>query len=376
MKTAENQDFVAKDVAGNLHADTRRNVPSSVPARVFDLFCSIGGLSYGLQKAGIPVAAGLDIDETCRYAYEENCRARFIHSDIKKISYGDISSCFEGAKYRILVGCAPCQPFSPHTRKIRKTAEDSRWNLINEFLRLVIEGKPEIVSMENVPTLISREIYRQFKNTLEEHGYQVVDGIVSCEDFGVPQSRRRLVLLASLLGNICLPEKSVNMPVTVKEVIGHLEELKHGEASKTDPVHVCRSLFPVNLERIRVSVPEGSWKDWPEELLPDCYRKSSGRTYSNVYGRMGWDKPAPTLTTQFHGYGTGRFGHPEQDRALSLREGAMLQTFPEDYKFCRPGEKPTFSHIGRHIGNAVPPLLARAIGQSIANHLENVDAEV
>lgn len=347
-----------------------------VSAKAFDLFCSIGGLSYGFQKAGISVAAGLDIDETCRYAYEENCKAKFIHSDIKKIDYGDISSCFEGAKYRILVGCAPCQPFSPHTSKNRKNGEDSRWNLINEFLRLVIEGRPEVVSMENVPSLRNRIIYRQFKNALEEHGYQVDEGIVSCEHFGVPQNRRRLVLLASLLGDVRLPEKSVNTPVTVRKAIGHMEKLKHGEASKTDPVHVCRSLFPVNLERIKASEPDGSWRDWPEELLPDCYRKSSGGTYSNVYGRMSWDKPAPTLTTQFHGYGTGRFGHPEQDRALSLREGAILQTFPEDYKFCRPGEKPTFSHIGRHVGNAVPPLLAKAIGESIVDHLENVDERV
>ena len=349
---------------------------SEILARAFDLFCSVGGLSYGFQMAGISVAAGLDIDETCRYAYERNCRAEFIHSDIRRIGYEDISPYLDGAKYRILVGCAPCQPFSPHTSKNRKNGKDSRWNLIGELSRLVTEGRPEIVSMENVPTLKNREIYRDFKNTLQGQGYRIADGIISYEDFGVPQSRRRLVLIASLLGDIRLPEKSVDTPVTVKEAIGNMEKLKHGQASEADPMHVCRSLFPINLKRIRFSVPDGSWKDWPQELLPNCYRKSSGRTYSNVYGRMSWDKPAPTLTTQFHGYGTGRFGHPEQDRALSLREGAVLQTFPEDYKFCRPGEKPTFSHIGRHIGNAVPPLLAMAIGQSIASHLENVDAEV
>lgn len=359
-----------------MSVDACRNAPSKVSAKAFDLFCSIGGLSYGLREAGISVAAGLDIDETCRYAYEENCRAKFICSDVRTIGFKDIASSFTGAKYRILVGCAPCQPFSPHTSKIRKNGRDSRWNLISEFLRLAIEGKPEIVSMENVPAIANRAIYREFRNTLEEHGYKVAEGIISCKHFGVPQNRRRLVLLASLLGNIRLPRKSVDAPVTVRRAIGHMESLRHGEASAKDPMHVCRSLFPINLERIRASVPEGSWKDWPEELLPDCYRRSTGRTYSNVYGRMSWDKPAPTLTTQFHGYGTGRFGHPEQDRALSLREGAILQTFPEDYKFCRPGEKPTFSNVGRHIGNAVPPLLAKAVGESIVDHLENVDERV
>ena len=344
---------------------------SEVSAKAFDLFCSVGGLSYGLQMAGISVEAGLDVDKTCRYAYEENCGAEFVCSDIRKVEYEDISSYFDGAKHRILVGCAPCQPFSPHTRKNGKNRKDSRWNLLGEFLRLVTEGKPEIVSMENVPTLRNKGIYREFKNALEGYGYRIAEGVVSCERFGVPQNRRRLVLLASLLGDIDLPETSVDTPVTVKRAIGHMEKLNHGEASKTDPMHVCRYLFPINLERIKASAAGGNWKDWPEELLPNCYRKNSGRTYSNVYGRMSWDKPAPTLTTQFHGYGTGRFGHPEQDRALSLREGAILQTFPEDYKFCRPGQKPTFSNIGRHIGNAVPPLLARAIGKSIVDHLEN-----
>ncbi|MCY3624573.1 MAG: DNA cytosine methyltransferase [Candidatus Dadabacteria bacterium] len=351
-------------------------VMSTISAKAFDVFCSIGGLSYGLQKSGITVVAGLDIDATCRYAYEENCQAEFVHSDIRSVSYADISSYFDGAKYRILVGCAPCQPFSTHTSKHRKNNEDFRWNLINEFLRLVTEGMPEVVSMENVPALKSKEVYRKFKSTLRRHGYRIADGIIPCAHFGVPQSRRRLVLLASLLEDICLPGKRVEDPITVRRAIGHLENLAHGEASPTDPMHVCRSLSPINFRRIQASVPGGSWRDWPRELLPACYRKSSGGTYLNVYGRMSWDKPAPTLTTQFHGYGTGRFGHPEQDRALSLREGAILQTFPEDYKFCPLGEKPTFSVIGKHIGNAVPPLLATAIGSSIINHLESVDARL
>ena len=347
---------------------------SAVSAKAFDLFCSIGGLSYGLQRAGIPVVAGLDIDATCRYAYEENCGAAFIGSDIRDVGYADIAPWLAGAKYRVLVGCAPCQPFSTHTGKIRSNGKDSRWNLINEFLRIVGEGRPEVVSMENVPKLRTRDIYREFREALEKLGYRIADGIVSCADFGVPQSRRRLVLLASLLNDIRLPEGNAGEPVTVRKSIGHMERLSNGEASRTDPMHVCRSLSPLNTRRIKASVQGGSWKDWPEPLLPDCYRKDSGETYSNVYGRMGWDKLAPTLTTQFYTYGTGRFGHPEQDRALSLREGAILQTFPEDYKFCRPGERPTFSNTGRHIGNAVPPLLASAIGRSIAEHLENVDA--
>ena len=349
---------------------------TNISAKAFDLFCGIGGLSYGLQMAGIPVVAGLDIDSTVvtpmRRIVRRNLFTRILENSITQI-FPLISM---AAKYRILVGCAPCQPFSAHANKIKKNRKDARWNLIDEFLRFVIDGRPEIVSMENVPALRKEEIYHKFKDALKKLGYRVDDGIVPCEHFGLPQRRRRLVLLASLLEDIRLPEKSLNKPVTVRESIGHLRSLNNGEASTTDHMHGCWKLSPLNLKRIRASVPAGTWKDWPEELLPDCYRKSSGETYSSVYGRMSWDKPSPTLTTQFYSYGTGRFGHPEQDRALSVREGAILQAFPEDYKLSPPGKSPSISTIGRHIGNAVPPLLGKAIGKSITKHLENVDARL
>ena len=343
-------------------------------AQVFDMFCSIGGLTYGLQKAGITVKAGLDIDSSCRYAYEKNCRAIFVEADIRALSFSDISTYFNDAEYRILVGCAPCQPFSSHTAK-RKQA-DARWNLIGEFRRIVLEGRPEIVSMENVPQLMGNPIYHKFKHELTEAGYNIADGIISCADFGVPQKRRRLVMLASLLGTIDMPKSVAKEPLfhraglkTVRQAIGHLRPLEHGQSSETDPLHVCSRLEPINLKRIQASRPGGSWKDWPTALLPDCYKKDSGLSYGSVYGRMLWDKPAPTLTTQFYRYGTGRYGHPEQDRALSLREGAILQTFPEQYQFIAPGEKASFTKVGRQIGNAVPPSLASAIGKAITDHL-------
>ena len=343
-------------------------------AQVFDMFCSIGGLTYGLQEAGIAVKAGLDIDSSCRYAYEKNCDATFVEADIRALSFSDISTYFNNAEYRILVGCAPCQPFSSHTAK-RKQA-DERWNLINEFRRIVLEGRPEIVSMENVPQLMGNPIYHKFKHELTDAGYNIADGIISCADFGVPQKRRRLVMLASLLGTIDMPKSAAKEPLfhraglkTVRQAIGHLRPLEHGQSSETDPLHVCSRLEPINLKRIQASRPGGSWQDWPTALLPDCYKKDSGLSYGSVYGRMQWDKPAPTLTTQFYRYGTGRYGHPEQDRALSLREGAILQTFPEQYQFIAPGEKASFTKVGRQIGNAVPPSLASAIGKAITDHL-------
>ena len=340
-------------------------------AQVFDMFCSVGGLTYGLQRAGIAVNAGLDIDGSCRYAYEKNCKATFVEADIRDVSFFDISEHFKDAEYRVLVGCAPCQPFSSHTKKKKSHQSDSRWNLIDEFLRIILEGRPEIVSMENVPQLMNTSIYGKFKCGLVDVGYNVSHGILSCTHFGVPQKRPRLVMLASLLGKIDMPIPArVDKPQTVRQSICHLMPLEHGHKSETDPLHVCSRLEPINLERIRASKPGRSWRDWPDKLLPNCYKKNSGLSYGSVYGRMQWDKPAPTLTTQFYRYGTGRYGHPEQDRALSLREGAILQTFPEQYQFVVPGEKVTFSRIGRHIGNAVPPSLASAIGETILFHLK------
>ncbi len=337
---------------------------------VFDLFCSIGGLTYGLQRAGLLVKGGLDIDQSCKYPYEKNCKAKFITEDIRNVNYNDIQPFLEDAKYRALVGCAPCQPFSSHAFKFRKSVTDDKWNLIGEFLRIIHEGMPEIISMENVPNLVNKDIFFYFSNELRKLGYKISYQIVSCARLGVPQSRRRLVLLGSLLGEISLIELGKGKLKTVRQAIGHLEEIKHGDASCDDRLHTCSTLTPINLDRMRASKPGGSWEDWPKNLLPNCYRKSSGKSYRSVYGRMEWDKPGPTLTTQFYRYGTGRYGHPEQDRALSLREGAILQTFPKSYEFCAPEESINFTRIGRHIGNAVPPSLSHVIGKSILKHME------
>ena len=156
----------------------------------------------------------------------------------------------------------------------------------------------------------------------------------------------------------------------VVDVIGKLPTLKAGEVDPNDPLHQSSSLSPLNLRRIRHSKPGGTWRDWPEELVAECHKKDSGKTYSGVYARMQWDKPAPTMTTQYFGFGNGRFGHPEQDRAISLREGAIFQGFPKDYKFVPPGAPVKKKELGRMIGNAVPVTLGEAIGRSLLRHVE------
>lgn len=161
-----------------------------------------------------------------------------------------------------------------------------------------------------------------------------------------------------------------NQPVTVRQVIGNLPPIAAGEKNYSDNLHVTATLSDINIQRIQHSIPGGTWRDWPESLVLDCHKKDSGQTYSAVYGRMRWDDVAPTITTQFIGYGTGRFGHPEQDRALTLREGAMLQTFPRGYSFVPQGETVVLKNIARHIGNAVPPRLGEVIGLSIKSHCE------
>lgn len=166
------------------------------------------------------------------------------------------------------------------------------------------------------------------------------------------------------------PFRNSDNYLTLRDAIGNLPPLESGQQSDSDPLHRASKLSDLNLERIKNSSPGGSWTEWDESLLPECYKKKSGASYGSVYGRLEWDKPSSTITTQFIGYGNGRFGHPEQDRALSLREGALIQTFPKDYQFVDPKEKIINRKVAMHIGNAVPVKLGELIGKSIIKHLK------
>jgi DNA (cytosine-5)-methyltransferase 1 len=226
--------------------------------------------------------------------------------------------------------------------------------------------------MENVPTVAKHEVFHDFVDTLKRLGYKVWHDVVDSSLYGVPQMRRRMVLLASKHGKIKMIEPTRKKPKTVKQAIGRLRPLSAGESSPKDKLHVTSTLSDTNLKRIKVSKPGGTWRDWPKNLVAECHRADSGRTYPGVYGRMEWDKPAPTMTTQCYGFGNGRFGHPEQDRAISLREAAILQSFPRDYKFIPKRGEVSFKVLGRLIGNAVPVDLGRAIARSIDQHLASV----
>lgn len=344
-------------------------------ASVIDLFCGIGGLTKGLELAGLNVIAGIDLDETCQYAYETNNHSQFIAGDVNTINPNELITLYPQDDLRVLVGCAPCQPFSKYTQRYRKEGhKDDKWRLLYAFSNLVDDIHPSIVSMENVPEIAKEKVFEDFVQHLANAGYYCSWQIVYCPDYGVPQRRKRLVLLASLLGDISLipPLYNESQYKTVRDAIAHLPPLRDGESNKDDVIHCATKMTELNLQRIRQSLPGGTWKDWTKDLQLNCHKKTSGKSYGAVYGRMCWDEPSPTITTQFYGYGNGRFGHPEQDRALSYREGALLQSFPADYQFVKKGAPFNRRELGIHIGNAVPVELGRAIGISIQNHLNTM----
>ena len=335
-----------------------------------DIFCGLGGLTYGLSCRGVRVVAGVDIDPRCRFIYEHNNDACFIEADVRDLSGAELRSLWGQGNATLLAGCAPCQPFSTYSRNGRPSRRDGKWDLVAEFGRLVAEAGPDLVTLENVPQLANHEVFRHLLSCLD--GYHVWWDIVQCSDYGVPQTRRRLVLLASRFDGIALLLPRLadeRCATTVRGTISRLPALCAGETDVNDPVHSASTLSPLNLRRILASKAGGTWRDWPPALLAECHRKSTGLTYPSVYGRMEWDAPAPTITTQCFGYGNGRFGHPEQNRAISLREAAMLQTFPRSYQLLEPGKHAKFAVLGRLIGNAVPVRVGEVVAESFLHHV-------
>ena len=344
-----------------------------------DLFCGVGGLTYGVQQAGINVVAGYDIDDKSKFAYEYNNDAKFILKDIKEIEDDEILALYpKDTDIKILIGCAPCQPFSSYSHKYQNNENTlKKIDLLDYFGKQIELVQPDIVSMENVPQMEKREVFQRFRTLLEKNGYKVTFKVVYAPEYGVPQMRKRLLLLASKLGDISLLEPEFNSESypTLRDAIENLPKIKAGETYAKDPLHRSRNMSTLNLKRIQQSKPGGTWRDWDEDLLLEAYKKESGQSFGSVYGRLEWDKPANTITTQFPGIGNGRFGHPEQDRALSLREGALLQTFPSNYQFVSPNQGGNYpiGQVALQIGNAVPPKLGEIIGRSIIKHLEELD---
>lgn len=349
---------------------------------VVDLFCGIGGLTRGFLDKGFDVTAGIDVDEDCRYAYHINNKSQFISKSVSDLSPEYLNSLFRKNTKKILIGCAPCQPFSIFNQKGNGKVSDvnsERWKLLYSFAELIEATRPEIVSMENVPllkTFKNGKVLNDFLKTLKDIGYHTSVDVYDSQYYGVPQRRKRLVLLASLKGPIeMIPYTHLTKVRTVRKAIGNLPKIKSGEIDKKDSLHRARKLTDLSMRRIKATPEGGGWKDWDDELVADCHKKEGGKAYGSAYGRMSWDDVAPTMTTYCIGYNNGRFGHPEQNRAISIREAAILQSFPKKYKFIDPKKSFSSGRIAKQIGNAVPVKLGRAIAKSVEKHLEQYSNE-
>lgn len=353
---------------------------------VYDFFCGCGGTSRGFQKAGMDIAFALDIDQDAKSTFKKNFpETIFCDKSITELSVSDLHQALEKHKdsYKLFCGCAPCQPFTKQNTASPK--HDIRKNLLTHFGSIIKTCEPDFVFVENVPGLqkVPKDKhgpFPAFEELLNKMNYQIAYGVVAAQDYGAPQLRRRFVLLASRHGKISIPMpthgKDQDTPYkTVRNAIEDLPAIAAGETYKEDDVlnHRAAELSELNMTRIKASAHDGGGRNnWPRTLWPDCYtrKNESGDTHSghtDCYGRLWWDKPATGLTTRCISYSNGRFGHPEQDRALSVREAARIQGFDDAFEFTG-----NLNSMARQIGNAVPVDLAFAMGNYFIKHIEAI----
>lgn len=335
-------------------------------------------MSFGLRAAGIDVIGGLDSATDCRNTYEKNIDgAQYIQHDISTLATRTLKDRLDlsvGDSRLVFVGCSPCQFWS----KVRtdKTKSTQTAFILSHFQRFVGHFLPGFVVVENVPGLYTRtdeSILPEFKEFLSKRGYSWSDGIINAHDYGVPQNRMRYLLVAKrTTGAVTLPPSHPASSLTVADFIGEKHGFKRiaaGHRDDSDFQHSACGLSSQNLARIRATPKSGgdrsAWKD-NRTLQLRAYR-GKDHIFRDVYGRMYWDRPAPTITTRFNSLSNGRFGHPDEDRALSIREGATLQTFPRHFYF----HGTNLSQLARQIGNAVPPELAHRIGHHLLELANN-----
>ena len=351
--------------------------------KAIDFFCGGGGMTYGLRQAGIEVIAGIDIDEKCKDTYEHNNpSAKFINEDLEELTPLSLEMGIkfdDGSEVKIkkdddellFVGCSPCQYWS--IINTDRTKSENSKNLLEDFQKFVEHFNPGYVVIENVPGIFSKSDspLQSFITFLKDKEYFIDKDVIKVNAYGVPQTRKRFVLIASRIKKVSIPEPTEDKSLTVRNFIGdekNFPKLTEGIKDNSDLCHTTAGLSETNLEQLALTELDGGtrkgWKDTNLQL--PVYKKNEDNQkfrFGEIYGRMFWDKPAPTITTRFYSLSNGRFGHPEQPRAISLREGATLQTFPLEYVF----KSKTIAVISRIIGNAVPPQLAKRIGEAIMN---------
>lgn len=343
--------------------------------KAVDFFCSGGGMSSGMQSAGIKILAGIDYDKTCKETYEANIKgAKFIHADVFEYKEKTLEKDLNLKKNDddlILIGCSPCQFWSIINTDKTKSAKSK--SLLVEFRRFVEYFNPGYVVVENVPGVLRRKDesgLEDFINYLEAQGYQVHHKVHNVMDYGVPQSRRRLTLIANRLTHTELePIKYKGEKLTVYDVIGEhngFPKINAGHKDETDFMHSVAGLKQINIDRLNITAKNGgsrmSYAN-NEYLAPNCHKNDTSN-FKDTYGRMWWNRPSPTITTKYFSISNGRFAHPEENRAISIREGAVLQSFPKNYII----KATSIANAARMIGNAVPPKYAASIAKAIINN--------
>lgn len=336
--------------------------PTVAKPTAIDLFCGSGGVTLGLKDAGFQVVGAVDIDaNACRTYRANHVEVRLIERDINDVAPAEFSTLLN-KRLDLLVICAPCQPFSSQNRK--RSSRDDRADLILAALPFVHELNPKLVFLENVPGLEHTRIFKKFRRELSVLGYGLSEPLrVDAADLGVPQRRHRMVMVAAKGAslNVAL-DIAVQARRTVKSTIGHLPPPPIGRSGEvSDPLHVARKHSELNLKRLRhIPADGGGRESLPKRLQLKCHKNRKASSFSDTYGRMWWNDVAPTLTTGCTDITRGRFAHPEQHRAITMREAARLQSFPDKYVFVGNA-----SQIAAQIGNAVPPEMMKTIGAQL-----------
>jgi DNA (cytosine-5)-methyltransferase 1 len=345
-----------------------------------DLFCGCGGVTRGFIEAGIEVRLGVDYMSDVKDTYEKNNRSELLVSDIRKLNADCIIDKIKITPTEKLVisSCAPCQPFSlKNSRRVANGYDDPRADLGYELIRIIKELdsfgiNTKAVFIENVPDYAKSPVWKIIKTDLYELGFSIACNVINCADYGVPQSRTRFIALGvrthkyltyplQTHGKGRVPHRSV------REAFDGLTKIDAGNCCAVIPNHQARDLSEINRKRI-LTVPHdgGSRDSFPEHLVLECHKKCNG--HKDVYGRMKYDSPSPTVTTRCVSITNGRYGHPVEDRAITVREAARLQTFPDDFIFYGK----SLELNAKMVGNAVPVMVAKIMGEHLINSVERL----